>query len=55
MANRAQFEADVRAKVDQMLGVEGFIVKEFTSKIDPPASLQAAIDAKNQAKIRMVS
>lgn len=49
MANRAQFEADVRAKVDQMLGVEGFIVKEFTSKIDPPASLQQAIDAKNQA------
>lgn len=49
MANRAQFESDVRAMVDKSLGSEGFVVKEFTSKIDPPQSLQAAIDAKNQA------
>lgn len=49
MANRAQFETDVRAMVDKSLGAEGFIVKEFTSRIDPPQSLQAAIDAKNQA------
>ena len=28
---------------------EGFIVREFTTKIDPPASLTAAINAKNEA------
>lgn len=49
MANRAQFESDVRSMVDKSLCAEGFVVKEFTSKIDPPKSLQAAIDAKNQA------
>ncbi len=49
MANRGKFEAEVRAMLDKSLGDEGFIVSEFTSQITPPASLSAAIEAKNQA------
>ncbi|MBP5259076.1 MAG: prohibitin family protein, partial [Paludibacteraceae bacterium] len=49
MASRAKFESEVRAMLDEGLGSEGFIVTEFTSQINPPQSLQAAIDAKNQA------
>lgn len=49
MASRAQFEAEVRAMLDETLGLEGFIVTEFTSQITPPASLSEAIEAKNQA------
>lgn len=49
MANRGKFESEVRAMLDKSLGDEGFIVSEFTSQITPPASLSAAIEAKNQA------
>lgn len=49
MANRGKFEAEVRSMLDLSLGNEGFIVSEFTSQITPPASLSAAIEAKNQA------
>ena len=49
MANRAKFESEVRARLDESMNQEGFIVKEFTTKIDPPASLTAAINAKNEA------
>lgn len=49
MASRAQFEAEVREMLDRSLGLEGFIVTEFTSQITPPQSLSAAIEAKNQA------
>ena len=49
MANRVKFETDVRAMLDTSLGEEGFRVKEFTSKIDPPKSLRETIDAKNAA------
>lgn len=49
MASRAQFESEVRAMLNNSLNTEGFIVSEFTSQITPPKSLQAAIDAKNQA------
>ncbi|MBQ0079995.1 MAG: prohibitin family protein [Alistipes sp.] len=49
MASRAKFEAEVRRMLDSSLGVEGFIVTEFTSQITPPASLSQAIEAKNQA------
>lgn len=49
MANRAEFESSVRQMLDSTLNREGFIVKEFTSQITPPSSLQATIDAKNQA------
>ena len=49
MSNRAQFEADVRSRLERSLQEEGFIVDEFTSAITPPASLASMIDAKNQA------
>lgn len=49
MANRAKFEAEVRTRLDESMNQEGFIVREFTTKIDPPASLTAAINAKNEA------
>ena len=49
MANRAKFENEVRARLDESMNREGFIVREFTTKIDPPASLTEAINAKNEA------
>lgn len=49
MANRAKFEAEVRAMLDKSLGEEGFYVSEFTSQITPPSSLSKAIEAKNEA------
>jgi len=49
MSNRAQFESDVRNRLNKSLRKEGFIVEEFTSQITPPTSLADAIDAKNQA------
>lgn len=49
MARRAEFESDVRKMLEESLMKEGFIVSEFTSQITPPATLQAAIDAKNKA------
>lgn len=49
MANRAKFEQEVRQMLVNSLGSEGFNVQEFTSRITPPQSLSAAIEAKNQA------
>jgi regulator of protease activity HflC (stomatin/prohibitin superfamily) len=49
MANRAQFEQDVRTMLNKSLGDEGFTVTEFTSQITPPESLRKTIDEKNQA------
>lgn len=49
MSNRANFESDVRRRLERSLEAEGFIVEEFTSKITPPKSLVAMIDAKNTA------
>ena len=49
MASRAKFESEVRTMLNESLEKEGFIVTEFTSQITPPASLSAAIEAKNQA------
>lgn len=49
MSNRAQFEADVRNRLEASLASEGFIVDEFTSAITPPSSLSEMIDAKNRA------
>lgn len=49
MSNRANFEKDVRSRLEKSLKAEGFIVEEFTSKITPPASLTSMIDAKNAA------
>lgn len=49
MANRGEFEAEVRKRLEKSLNQEGFIVEEFTSNIIPPKSLQDAINAKNEA------
>jgi len=49
MANRGEFEATVRERLEQSLNTEGFIVLEFTAQIMPPPSLVEAIDAKNRA------
>lgn len=49
MSNRGKFEYEVHSMLKENLEEEGFIISEFTSKIDPPKSLQNAIDAKNQA------
>jgi regulator of protease activity HflC (stomatin/prohibitin superfamily) len=49
MSNRAEFEREVRNRLDKSLKDEGFIVEEFTAQITPPQSLRSAIDAKNEA------
>ena len=49
MSNRANFEKDVRTRLETTLMEEGFIVKEFTSKITPPQSLTEMINSKNVA------
>ena len=49
MSNRAEFEADVRQRLEKSLMSEGFIVEEFTSAITPPVSLARTIDEKNAA------
>lgn len=49
MANRANFESDVRTRLERSLSSEGFIVEEFTSQINPPQSLAEMIDSKNRA------
>ena len=49
MSNRANFERDVRTRLEKSLMSEGFLVEEFTSKITPPSSLLSMIDAKNTA------
>ena len=49
MSHRANFEGDVRQRLEKSLMAEGFLVEEFTSKITPPTSLLSMIDAKNTA------
>jgi len=49
MASRSQFEDEVEKMLTSSLTAEGFHVDKFTMDIIPPQSLQAAIDAKNQA------
>lgn len=49
MSNRANFENDVRTRLEQSLMAEGFIVEEFTSQITPPESLAQMINEKNAA------
>lgn len=49
MSNRANFENDVRARLERSLMNEGFIVEEFTSQITPPKTLADMIDAKVRA------
>ena len=49
MSNRANFERDVRTRLESSLMAEGFIVEEFTSQITPPQSLAQMINEKNAA------
>lgn len=49
IANRAKFEDDVKLMLDSTLKNEGFSVEQFTSQIEPPASLSEMINAKNAA------
>jgi len=49
IANRAQFENNVKTMLDITLKNEGFYIEQFTSKITPPKSLTEMIDAKNRA------
>jgi len=49
MSNRANFERDVRNRLESSLMDEGFIVEEFTSQITPPRSLAQMINEKNAA------
>ena len=49
MSSRANFESDVRKRLETSLQAEGFIVEEFTSQITPPQSLAQMINEKNAA------
>ena len=49
MSHRAEFENNVRKRLEESLISEGFIVEEFTSAITPPKSLARTIDEKNAA------
>ncbi len=49
MSHRAEFENNVRQRLEKSLFSEGFIVAEFTSAITPPKSLARTIDEKNAA------
>ena len=49
MSHRAEFENNVRQRLEKSLISEGFIVEEFTSAITPPKSLARTIDEKNAA------
>lgn len=47
MSNRQRFEDLVQKNLKKTLEKEGFIFQQLTSALTPPASLKAAIDAKN--------
>lgn len=49
MSSRANFESDVRNRLEKSLMSEGFIVEEFTSQITPPKALEQMINEKNMA------
>ncbi|MBF9223273.1 prohibitin family protein [Hymenobacter ruricola] len=49
ISNRGSYEAQVKANLVSQLQTLGFIVQQITTKLEPPASLKAAIDAKNTA------
>ncbi|MCQ2268676.1 MAG: prohibitin family protein [Bacteroidaceae bacterium] len=49
MSSRANFETDVRLRLEKSLQAEGFLVEEFTSQITPPQSLAQMINEKNAA------
>ncbi len=45
--NRTQFENDLEKNMKSQFEGEGFTLQKVTSNLTPPASLKAAIDAKN--------
>ena len=49
MSSRANFESDVRRRLEASLMAEGFIVEEVTSQITPPQALEQMINEKNMA------
>ncbi|SHK17742.1 prohibitin family protein [Hymenobacter psychrotolerans] len=49
ISNRGSYEARVKANLVGQLQGMGFNVQQITTKLEPPASLKAAIDAKNTA------
>ncbi|GAB2469255.1 serine protease [Hymenobacter qilianensis] len=49
ISNRGSYEAQVKANLVGQLQTMGFTVQQITTKLEPPASLKAAIDAKNTA------
>lgn len=49
IAQRADFEDDVKHMLDSTLMNEGFYVEQFTSQIEPPKSLVDVINSKNAA------
>jgi regulator of protease activity HflC (stomatin/prohibitin superfamily) len=49
VGQRAKYEARVEEQVQKSLKEDGFIYERLTSNVTPPPSLQAAIDAKNEA------
>jgi regulator of protease activity HflC (stomatin/prohibitin superfamily) len=49
ISNRGSYEALVKANLVNQLQAMGFTVQQITTKLEPPASLKAAIDAKNTA------
>ena len=49
ISNRGSYESQVKANLVSQLQALGFIVQQITTKLEPPASLKAAIDAKNTA------
>jgi regulator of protease activity HflC (stomatin/prohibitin superfamily) len=48
VSNRQIFEDEVQKRLISVLKLEGFILQQLTSNIEPPESLKAAIDAKNK-------
>ena len=49
ISNRGSYEALVKKNLIGQLQTMGFTVQQITTKLEPPASLKAAIDAKNTA------
>ena len=49
ISNRALFEVEVRKLLESQVVKEGFIVNQFTSNLEYPASFKNAINAKNNA------
>jgi regulator of protease activity HflC (stomatin/prohibitin superfamily) len=49
MSHREEYENLAKKLLNQQLESQGFILQQLTTSLTPPASLKAAIDAKNTA------